>query len=219
VAGAPPATPQPLVQGPVVSYGGAAGGTPFQVAGPTPTSNANSESRVQSVRVFAILLGVFALACVAVLSVVALWFFNMKAQEEKPVAVAEAPAQPVKKAPKQDTGTVAPRQVEAPKPAASKPRTTTKAVSTEPKAPKLGATASVTVTFSGATMPTSIEVSCPSGFRDRKSLGGGSATVANVPTGESCSLHPKGAGAPTSAPVRGGQSLNCTIVGTTTSCK
>ncbi len=216
---APAAAPQPLVSGPVVSYGGAAGGTPFQVAGPTPTGNSNSESRVQSVRVFAILLGVFALACVAFLSVVALWFFNTKAEEEKPVAAVEAPA-PVKKAPKQDTGTLAPKQVDAPAPRPKQPRTPREPTgSSTPKPKPLGATAAVNVTFTGAMMPTSVEISCPGGFRERKSLSGGTASIPNVPTGETCQLHPKGAGAPTSASVRGGQSPNCTIVGTTTSCK
>jgi hypothetical protein len=218
----PPAVPaQPLVQGPVVSYGGAAGGTPFQVAGPTPTGNTNAESRVQSVRVFAILLGVFALACVAVLSVVALWFFNVKNHEEKPVAAVETPAPVVKKERKEDTGTVAPKPAEAPKPAASKPRTPRAASSTPaaPAAPRLGATATATATFSGTLIPSSVEISCSSGFRDRKSVSGGTASVPNVPTGETCQLHPKGAGAPTSAPIRGGQSLSCIIVGTTTSCK
>ena len=210
--------PAPLVSGPVVGYGGASS-TPFQVAGPTPTANSNSESRVQSVRVFAILLGVFALACVFVLSVVALWFFNTRQQEEKPPVVAEAPAVAKKETKAtQDTGTVAPKK-EVPAPRPKEPRSVTPRAPSEPKVKPLGATATVNVTFAGTTMPTSVEVSCASGFRERKALGGGTASIPNVPTGETCQLHPKGAGAPTSAPVRGGQSLNCTIVGTTTSCK
>ncbi len=217
--GPPPShAPQPMVSGPVVSYGGAANNTPFQVAGPQPTGNNNAESRVQSVRVFAVLLGVFALACVAVLSVVALWFFQMQ-KVEKPVetvAVA-APAPQVKKA-KEDTGQVAKVETKA---APVRPRTVkdpTPRAPSAPAAPRLGAKAAVNVTFTGSPIPTSVEITCPS-FRDKRSLNNGSATVPDVPTGESCQLHPKGAGAPTSASVSGGKSYTCAISGTVTSCR
>ncbi|MFN7143124.1 MAG: hypothetical protein ACK4YP_05065, partial [Myxococcota bacterium] len=224
LAAAPPmAAPQPLVSCPVGSYGGAAGGTPFQVAGPTPTGNSNSESRVQSMRIVAILLGVLALACVAFASVIALYFLNEKSKEEtESVAqVAPAPVAKAKPAANEDTASE-PAPAPKPPPAATRQRTTTSGASkapSAPAAPKLGATATLNVTFTGAMVPTSVEVSCPGGFRDRKPLSGGSTAVASVPTGETCQLHPKGAGAPTSTSVRGGQSLNCQIIGTTTSCK
>jgi serine/threonine-protein kinase len=208
---------QPLVSGPVVNYGGAGGGTPFHVAGPTPTSNTNAESRVQSVRIYAILLGVFALACVAVLSVVALWFFAPRPEVKQ---VAEAPVvapPPVHKVRKDDTG--APKQ-QAPPPGPTVHKAPkTPSASSAPATPKLGATASVTVNFAGAAIPTSVEISCSGGFRQRKGLSGGSVTVPDVPTGDTCQLYPKGAGAPTSTPVRGGKTYNCSIIGTTTSCK
>ncbi|MES2639005.1 MAG: protein kinase [Myxococcota bacterium] len=211
--------PQPMVSGPVVSYGGASGGTPFQVAGPQPTGNNNADSRVQSVRVFAVLLGVFALACVAVLSVVALWFFQMKATEKPIETVAVAAPPPVKKTPKEDTGVQKPIET---KPAPVKQKQTN---NNGPKpvavaaAPKLGAKAPITVTFTGSPIPTSVEVNCSGGFRDKRSLSGGTASVPDVPTSDNCQLHPKGAGAPTSANVRAGNSYNCTISGTVTSCR
>ncbi len=217
----PMAAPQPLVSGPVVSYGGAAGGTPFQVGGPTPTGNNNAESRVQSVRVFAVLLGVFALACVAVLSVVALWFLQVKSTEKPVETVAVVAPAPVKRAAKEDTGTVKPIET---KPAPVKTRTVsgnggTKPVAA-PKPPPVSAKAPVVVTFTGSPIPTSVEINCSgSGFREKRSLSGGSATVPDVPTGDNCQLHPKGAGAPTSASVRGGGTYNCTISGTVTSCR
>ncbi|MDP2312165.1 MAG: serine/threonine-protein kinase [Pseudomonadota bacterium] len=217
---APPpmqSAPQPLVSGPVVSYGGASGGTPFQVAGPQPTSNNNAESRVQSVRVFAVLLGVFALACVAVLSVVALWFFQMKAGDEKPVeqTATLAPA-PVKK-PKEDTGTAKPIESK-PAPVRQKQTSTTPRQPAAPAAPKVGPTGAVRVTFSGASMPTSVSIQCSGGFVNRGTVSGGSATVADVPTADTCQLLPKGI-VTTGFPVKGGGSYNCTITGTTTSCK
>lgn len=222
--GQPPMqAPQPMVSGPVVGYGsGGGGGTPFQVAGPQPTGNNNADSRVQSVRVFAVLLGVFALACVAVLSVVALWFFQSRSTEKPPEAVAiVAPATVKQAASKDDTGV--PKQRVETKPAPVKPKQSSGSSGPRPQAapvePKLGAKAPVNVTFSGTPMPMSVEINCPSGFRDKRSLAGGTASVPDVPTGESCQLHPKGAGAPTSASVRGGKSYNCTISGTVTSCR
>ncbi|MDP2308713.1 MAG: protein kinase [Pseudomonadota bacterium] len=210
--------PQPMVSGPIVSYGGASGGTPFQVAGPQPTGNNNADSRVQSVRVFAVLLGVFALACVAVLSVVALWFFQMKANEKPIETVAVVAPLPVKKTPKEDTGVQKPVETK-PAPIKQKQTNPTPRPPVTPAVAKIGPKAPVTVTFTGSPIPTSVEINCPSGFRDKRGLSGGSATVPDVPTGESCQLHPKGAGAPTSANVRGGSSYNCTISGTVTSCR
>ncbi len=217
IQGPAPQAPQPMVSGPVVSYGGASGGgTPFQVAGPQPTGNSNSESRVQSVRVFAILLGVFALACVAVLSLVVIYFMVPKADDKKEetVAVVEKVA-PQKK--REDTGAKVAKS-EAPAPAAKQPRSTTPRAPSAPAAPKLGANATVTVNFTGATLPTSVTIQCNGGFIDKRALSNGSASIPGVPTGDTCQMHPKGTVA-TSAPVRGGQTLNCQIIGTTSSCR
>ena len=215
----PPPTPQPLVQGPIVSYGGAQGGpTPFQVAGPTPTANTNAESRVQSVRVYAIVLGVFALACVAVLSVLALWFFAPK-PEPKVEPVAQNDPAPKAKKPRADTGAPA-AAAPAPAPTRAKtPRSSGGGTAAAPAAPKLGATADVRVTFAGSPIPQQVEVVCSSGFRQRKGVSGNAVTIPGVPTSDSCQLHPKGGITATAAPVKGGGSYSCSIIGTTTSCK
>ncbi|MFZ5475697.1 MAG: hypothetical protein ACOZNI_02880, partial [Myxococcota bacterium] len=207
-------TPPPqAIAGPVAGYGG---GTPFQVAGPQPTANNNAESRVQSARVYAIVLAVFMLACVAVLSVIALWFFVPKPDSEKKeevVAVAE-----VKKPAKtRDTGAPAPKEQPTAAPTApKKPKSTG---TSAPAAPRLGASAPVTVTFAGSPTPAQVEVVCSGGFRQRKGVSGGSVTVDGVPTADNCQLHPKGGITATSAPVRGGGRYTCSIIGTTTSCK
>lgn len=223
IAGGPMAQPQmqappPMVSGPVVSYGGASGGTPFQVAGPQPTANNNADSRVQSVRVFAVLLGVFALACVALVSVLVLLFFQMKDGEKPVETVAVVAPAPVKKTPKEDTGVQKPIETK-PAPVKQKQTSSVPKAPAAPAAPKLGAKAPVTVTFTGSPIPTSVEVNCSGGFRDKRGLSGGTASVPDVPTGDNCQLHPKGAGAPTSANVRAGNSYNCTISGTVTSCR
>jgi hypothetical protein len=213
----------PVIGGPVASppSWNANAGTPFAVSGPVPTQGAGNDQRVQSARVWAILLGVFAVACAAVVVVM---FMKMKEPAPEQVAAAPAPApvaKPVeRKARDEDTGSPPPAQQQqaAPKP---RPRVASAggapAAPAAPRPPPLGAKAPLTVVFNG-TAPAAVEVTCPSGFRDRASVAGGTATVRDVPTGENCTMYPKGIPA-TAAPARGGRTINCTIQGTTTSCK
>lgn len=202
---------QPIVQGPVVSYGGG-GGTPFQVSGPTPVNAPPPEAdrRVQSNRVYAILVGVFLLVAVAV--VAAVWIIPPKREAEKlpdpPVATA-TPAPIAEPEPEKDTAPP-PAPVEKPKP---KPKATT------PKptpAPSKGP-ATLTVALKDASQATSVEVVCPSGFRQRSALAGGRGSIASVPQ-EDCTLYFKGGAPAQYKPVRGGQSLSCSIQGTTGLC-
>ncbi|MBM4392873.1 MAG: hypothetical protein FJ090_17245, partial [Deltaproteobacteria bacterium] len=193
------------------------GGTPFGVSGQVPTQGSSVESRMQSTRVFAIIAAALFMLCMAILAAAGIVFYQMTRDDtDAPVVATAAPvATTPAPAPRADTG-----QVPKPKATAStKSSGSTRAASAAPAAPRVGATAPVSVTFSGATVPTTVEVACDSGFRDRGSVRGGVATVASVPTSGSCKLYPKGGVVGSSVAVRGGGSYSCTISGTTTSCK
>lgn len=214
----PQSMAQPMVQGPVVGYPQSGGNTPFQVSGPQPTQSANVESRMQSTRVLAVVLAAVGMLCVALLlTVVAIFLYNNK-KEDKP-----APPQitqneikpPAPKPPKGDTGMPAPKP-QANKP--PKPRPQGGGTPSAPAAPRVGPTGTVSVTFSGSPTPTQVEITCGSGFRQRGGVSGGSASIANVPTGEDCKLFPKGVVA-TAFTVRGAHNYNCSFSGTTMSCK
>ena len=205
------APPQPLVSGPVVSYGGAAQ-SPFQVSGPSQgmAPPADAGQRVQSNRVYAILVAVFALVGIAV--VAAIWFRPEPPPPPPPPPVLNTPTPVVTTTAKavEDTGVPAP----VPKPATPKPKATV----THVAAPVASGPAPLTVHLADATQATSIEVTCPSNFRNRASLKGGVGTIGAVPQ-ESCNLIFHGGPPAAYAPVHGGQSLNCSIVGTTAVCK
>ena len=62
-----------------------------------------------------------------------------------------------------------------------------------------------------------LEVDCPSGFRERTPLSAGQGRFAYVPK-EDCTLWFKGGVPAQYGPVRGGQTLDCEIVGTTAVC-
>lgn len=62
-----------------------------------------------------------------------------------------------------------------------------------------------------------LEVDCPSGFRERAPLTSGQGSFAYVPK-EDCTLWFKGGAPAQFSPVRGGQTLDCEIVGTTALC-
>ncbi len=214
--GAPsmPPAPQPIVQGPVVSYGNAGGASPFQVAGPGPVASPSADAgqRVQSNRVYAILVGVFMLVCVAV--VVAVWLIPKAAEDSKPPATPTAtPPVVVEKTAKVEEDT-APPPAPAPAP---KPKVKSSTPKAAAPAPSSGP-GTLTVTLADASQATSIEVNCPSGFRQRSALSGGRGSIASVPQ-EKCVLYFKGGAPAQFAPVNGGRSLSCSIVGTTAVCK
>lgn len=76
----------------------------------------------------------------------------------------------------------------------------------------------VTVILTGAARATSVEITCPGGFRDRGEFAQGVAVVPAVPP-EDCTVRFKGGPPAKYAPVRGGQSLSCSFQGTTALCK
>jgi len=213
-ARAPAPAPPPMggIQGPT-SAGPA--GTPFQASQPPP-SPPQKEKRVSSFRVYALIMAVFVLGCTAV--VLAVWFGQRAIKDnvvETPTtstAVADAPRRDKVK---EDTG-------DEPEPEPPPRRTTTRKTNpttvAAPAAPKTNP-GTLTVKMTDQTFLTTVEVTCPSGMRQRASIGpGGTATISNVPT-ETCVLHFKGGAPARFSPVSGGQSLSCYIQGTTAVCK
>ncbi|MBN1336731.1 MAG: serine/threonine protein kinase [Deltaproteobacteria bacterium] len=223
-----PGVPQALVQGPVAP-GSPSGGSPFQVAaGPmAPPPEAESHRRVNSYRVYAIILAVIVLTCAAV--VAAIWFRPSK-EDSAPAAQSErvptevAAVAPSRKARQQDTAEpslpAAPPPRAATRKAASSTRTASSA--SAPSAPKAAAAprgpASLSVVLTDNSPATAVEVVCPSGFRQRVGLSGGRASVPGVPI-ESCTLYFKGPATAQFSPVRGGQSVSCRIQGSTAVCQ
>lgn len=204
-----PVAAGPIVQGPVAGYG--AGASPFQVQGPTPTAPAaEAGQRVQSNRVYAILIAVFLLVGVAVVAAVAL--IPRETTKEAVVTPPPAPVVVAKTEAKADpdTGGPPPPPVATPKPKAKAPATP------KPAAPSSGP-GTLSVSLADASQATGVEVVCPSGFRQRTALSGGKGSMASVPN-ESCTMFFKGGPPAQYKPVRGGASYTCKIVGTTAVC-
>ena len=222
---------QPMIQGPIAGYGGAQ--TPFQVQGPQPgdAGAASDKGRTQSHRVYALVLGVVFLVGVATLA--AVWLRPGKGVVEggetvatnstAPVVNTTTEKKPRSKARRGDTGEPA----AAPEPRRSPPSGggskkssggSTAAASSAPPAPRTTSNpASLTITLAGAAGISGVEVSCPSGFRDRKSISSGHVVFSGVPK-EACTLFFRGAAMAKYYPVSGGQNLSCTISGTQGLC-
>ncbi|MBL8614121.1 MAG: serine/threonine protein kinase [Deltaproteobacteria bacterium] len=215
------------IQGPMAGYGGAAGGaggSPFQVGGAAPPPAPDASEGTQSHRVYAILTAVVLLVCVA--AVAAVLLRGSGKPDEPAPAVAKVDAEPApkekKKKKKAEEDTAAPPPAApTPKPKGSggggtpKPKPASGGAAPAP-APRANG-GSVSVRLSGAPN-TSFEVSCPGGFRGRGSLSGGAGSVSGVP-GEDCTVYFKGGPPAKYGPVRGGQSISCTIEGNTAICR
>lgn len=192
-----------------------AAGTPFGVHnGPMP--NANQEKDVESSRIWVLLAGMLFMSGTLVVGVIVLLFLIPK-PEKQGIDPTPAPTATTAPPPK-DTG-APPPPVPTPKATpVSGPRTPkTPSTNSPPPTPKTVAQASgsVNIRFNGTLMPTSVELTCDSGFRDRRTVSGGSASFSGV-TG-TCTAYPKGV-TTTAFKVSPGRSYNCTIQGTTTSC-
>ncbi len=199
-----------------IGVGAASGGaTPFQVGGNVPTQGTAEESRMQSARVFAIILAAMAMVFLAVLGAVGiLWWKWSEDQKAPEVAVAAPMVTPKAEAPEVEETYEAPPP---PKPVAKKSSGGGGGGSPPPSRPS--ATGTVNITFTGSPIPSSVEIDCGSAFREKKTLSGGSAIFSGVPTSGDCKAIPKGGVVGSKAPVRGGGSYTCSIQGTTTVCK
>jgi len=220
------------ISGPTPSAGAQSGaGTHFAANAPPPP--AASGDRTTSNRFYALLLGIFALVGVAV--VVAIQLRTDEGDVEEPTPTTEAPST-VPSAPPpaaeggEDTAIEIPEVRSQPRrtttrrsgSSSSKPRSTTS--SSSPAAPAAAApppaTSSGTLTVKLADKGTyfSVEVTCPSGFRQRGNFdNSGNAKVAKVPQ-ESCTMHLKGGTPASHSPVHGNQTVTCNFSGSTLVC-
>lgn len=201
---------------PSIIYSNNPAGTPFNAVGPTPTQGGADESRMQSVRVYVLVLAAFAILCVGtVAAVLLIYFLGTSQKTEAPPQVAateQAPPPPVVEEPAEPPPVAA-------KPASTPSKPKVKTTTETPAAPveQKSGNGTVNVKVSGAS-PTSVEISCSSGFRARSGVSGGSASVPGVPVADDCKLYLKGGVVATPAKVKGGRSYSCTVTGTTMQC-
>ncbi len=245
MGGPPPpmgGAPMGGIQGPVAGYGGPSqgpiaqpGGSPFQVQpGAGGQSQSGQKDRVKSQVVWVVLLG--ALLFLGAASLLAVYLVRtgegsgdeLAAKDDsprtldvgaKPARAREDPSLGEPEDAAGDTGLARPKQKK--KKRAVRPVTsgggggTVAAAPPKPKAPAGPATLSLNLT---GVQASSVEVTCPSGVRQRASIAGGVASVPAVPQ-EDCTVFLKGGAPGKYGPVRGGQSLKCTMSGVTLSCR
>ncbi len=215
----PPGHMQPMapigIQGPIA--GGPVGGYSMPPGAQLPPDPSSEMHRAQSYRVFAIVIGLMfmvftVLAVTVTLTVYGIyWYDKQPEQRDKDLTMA-----PVAPPPPVDTGTrVAPPPPPTPQPVQPKTPTGPKPPS-QPRPPPEPAPATdpaaVSLTLQPGSPPfTSVEIKCPTGFRERGDFVGGKATVPNVPR-EDCEALFKG-GPPAKTRVTGGDSKSCSFVG------
>lgn len=198
--------------------------SPFATAGSVaPPPAAESSSRVQSNRVYAIVLALVALVGITI--VLAVWILPGGKKEDRsdaaaPVVVTTTNAAPSPAPAKvRDTGSAHPPDG-PPKPPKTTHNTPAGGGSTStatPSQPRVSA-GTLAVVMADTAGLTGVEVVCPSNYRNRASFSGGRAVLSNVPS-EPCGLFFKGAISAQFAPVTGGRSYNCKITGTTAVCQ
>jgi hypothetical protein len=201
-----------------IGLGSAGRQTPFDTGAAVPTQGAADESRMQSTRVFALVFVALAMVCLATMLAggIVWWKLSQDDAPAAPATVATAPVAPPKPATQAgDTGLPQVQPTATPKP---KPKPSGGGATPAPT-PRASATGTVSVNFTGAQIPTKIEIACDNGFQQRVSLSGGSGSVASVPTSGTCKMHLKGGVVATPVTVRGGGSYACSVTGTTTVCK
>jgi hypothetical protein len=180
---------------------------------PEPTT---VPGRVESTRIVALLLLVFALACAAALAAAAV---ALRPALQAPASLGESPVVhlPAPRRPATDRDTGGSRLVDPPRPSPAPPGGEG-GPPHRSAGPGTSATRTLTVSFVGSVTPLQVEVDCVGGPRLRATVRGDMATVPNIPTGGTCRLLPKGGVVATAAPIDGGGAYTCAILGTTTSC-
>lgn len=219
--GGPMAISGPIAAGPTASSGSR---SPFEVGAPPDAGSADPETRARSFRIYAIVLALFFLFFMTTVIAVAALVITTRAGEddtEKPVAkVEKVERESVKKKSKGgggDTGAALPPPPPPPPPKAAAPRssggsksTASAPSSSAPSAPAPRASSGpgpITIKVGGGKW-TGVEVTCPSGARQRGAFNGDSSTVPSIPK-EDCELHFKGGPPAKFRPVSGGNTYNC----------
>jgi len=238
VGGGPP--PPPPMGGPpppaAIGLGGAAAGasvaaqggavqTPFQGGG-LPPGPPSSEQRVQSNRVYAIVIGMFFLVCTAIIITVLVGGEDEKdpvLASNTPTVLPSVPSTPAGSgsSANRDTGfqpkdrssrssrSDRPRRDRPPKSKDDRPK--------KPGKPSVGK-GKVRITIRDAQMATKAELRCPGGYRKRSSFSGRVASFSGVPGG-SCTVHFFGPVPAKARGVKSGDSLTCALTGSTAQCR
>ena len=211
--GAPIAQPPVGIRGPV-----AQGPVAVPVVPGVQQPPIQDGGRTQSYRVFAILIGLMMMVSSVLVVIVALtvygvyWSSNQETSQRTPELTTPARTTPALF----DTGLPAGRPEPQPivKPKSSPRPRNISPVPRPPPAPPTSPSA-VTITLApGSPRFSSVEITCPSGFRQRIPFGAtGSATVPGVPR-EGCTAFFKG-GPPAKSAISGGDSKTCSFNPTT----
>jgi hypothetical protein len=216
----------PVSMAPIGIQGPIASGYPgMPVAASLPPDTSRDTERARSFRVAAVVIGLGFMVCtvtvvaVVLLVTVAVLPGQVANKDQTQIVAPIATPPPRRPVPAEDTG-VPPKPIEKPAPVRPKP---SGGGSTEPRpkpapAPPPSSPAAVTVTLAPGSPPfTAFEVVCSNAsFRQRAQFSNGTATLAGVPR-DDCKLFFKG-GPPISTKVTGGQTLNCSFVGTAANC-
>ena len=218
----PPAHSTPMVTAGNVGGGAAAasGGAVFQSTVGGGSQN-REEQRVESNRVWAILVGLCVLLCGVVL------LFNSSSSDE-PKTGSEVPAVAdstgSKSKPSADVRDTGGPPAKPPPPVRSTtgtraPAPTTSAAPRPPKPPPGAGRGNVIVRLPDASQASGVELVCGGGgYRLRKSFSGGVASFSGVPGG-SCTFFFKGGLPSQYTPVTAGRSYSCSVIGSTAVCK
>jgi len=228
LAAAPPPAPGGAVPPPAVPMGAPPIGAPLGIrgpiaSGPTPIATpAGTQAaphvgagvqRAQSYRVFAVVIGLSFMVLLALTVTVIITVMAVMGSDDTPEAVAPETTERVAPKPtlKQvDTGT---RPAPRPLPVGRGiPRTSSRTPpAPAPVRPRPSSgPGTITLTIAESSF-SSVQVSCPSGFRDRQPIRGGKMVMSGVPR-EACTAFFKG-GPPAKTQVSGGDTKTCTFVG------
>ena len=209
------------ISGPVAGAGGSA--TPFS-GSHSMEEPATSENRSRSFRVLALVLGMFAMAMLAmIVAVVVIVVATQMGGDGGKPPPDDGPTEVATKTPTtpkvevDDTGAV---EVAAPKVQEQRRRstrrrssgggTTTSNPAPPRTAPKPSGPAPISITLSNG-VASSVQITCGSSFRQRASFRGGKATVADVPQGQDCKVSFKGGTPASFNKARAGNNYSCDL--------
>ena len=210
--------PTPAIRGPVASPGGPAASTPFKATTNSGGGNPD-EQRVQSNRVYAIVLGMFGLVCLVFLGQVFVPDGEDASQSKTSEVVATTSPQKSSRNKTADTGgPTAPPPVSRRPTRSSAPARAPAKRSTAPSAGSAGR-GTVIVKLPDSTQSSAAELVCTAGaYRLRKPFSGGVVSFSGVPGG-ACTVFFKGPIPAKFTPVTAGRSYTCNIIGITADCR
>ena len=226
-SGGPP-PPPPAHSTPMIGPGNAGGGVAassspsgavFQSTSTGGDGN-REEQRVQSNRVYAIVLGMCVLLCGVMLLINSFSSEEPTAGSKGPAVADTTGSKSTRPSEVRDTG--GPPKPPPPVRSSSGPRPAPSAAPTAPRPPKPPPGAgrgNVIVRLPDSSQASGVELVCGGGgYRLRKSFSGGVASFSGVPGG-SCTFFFKGGLPSQYRPVTAGRSYSCSVIGSTAVCK